>query len=275
MCRPLASATCGNADSCDPADYSGANASFAVLPAAAPGLEATLAARVAAGATPTATAMQGAIAAATEQAVTHPERTVVVVLATDGVPDESDSGGGACAPSDPTAAGGDTASVAATGLAGSPSVETFVIGVFTPDTASSAASSLDAVARAGGTGHAFVLDAIDADGGAGLEARFVQALDDVRSASLPCRYGVPFPEAGDPDLGRLNVTYTSGAGSTSTVPRVEASAACGSGDGWFLDGGGSSAAAAMIDVCPATCAALRKDPGGRVDVVVGCQAVVR
>jgi hypothetical protein len=128
--------------------------------------------------------------------------------------------------------------------------------------------------RDGGSGRPFVVDALDTDGGGSLETRFAQALAGVRSASLPCRYALPAPEAGAVDFGKINVVYTPSSGPASTIPRVDSPDACLASAGWFLDRGAGSGPP-TVDFCPATCAEVRSDPGGRVDLVSGCETLVR
>jgi hypothetical protein len=257
---------------------------FAPLPGAAVQIEAALAARAPSGATPTAAALRGALGAAAVRAAAYPDHAVVVVLATDGVPDESeDASSGTCAPSDPATSNAEVAAIAAQGLAGTPPVPTFAIGVFTPDAEATGTAGLEALAAAGGSGRPFVVEALNTDGtdgGSSLETRFVQALSGVRSASLPCRYALPAPDAGAIDPEKINVVYTPGSpssGPASTVPRVDTPEACQASAGWFLDrsDGGAGSAPPTVDFCPATCAAVRSDPGGRVELVSGCEAVVR
>ena len=283
-CEPIVTSTCASGDSCAPTDYARPSVTslqslqslpFATLPDAAAAIEAALAARRPAGATPTPAALQGAIAAAQAQVSAHPDHAVVVVLATDGVPDEeSDGQDDGCIEDESSDGNTQAATIAAAAAAGPPSVRTFAIGVFTPDAVTSGTSSVEAIARAGGTGQPYVIGAGAADGGASVESQFAAALQGIRGASLPCRYAVPTPDAGVADPDKLNVTYTPTSGGASTVPRVDSQAACGTADGWFFDGSGASPATTLA-VCPATCSALRADPHARVDVVIGCETVVR
>ncbi|MCL2449703.1 MAG: hypothetical protein FWD17_12220, partial [Polyangiaceae bacterium] len=175
---------------------------------------------------------------------------------------------------------------AAAALSGSPSIRTFAIGVFTPDASSAAAGSVANLATAGGTGQPYVIATDGADGGRSVEADFENALQAIRGVSLPCRFTVSVPDSGAPDLDMVSVTFTPGAPAASaavTVPSVASAAACGASDGdggtdgwyWSSDTGGGLGAGAILDVCPATCATLRADPGGHLDVVIGCQAPVR
>lgn len=261
MCKAFTTSTCIQGDSCTVQDYKTPAVPIALLPGAASALTASLAAHSPNGNTPTAAALEGAIEQAKSYALANPGHTVVAVLATDGIPDE-------CIPNDiPT-----IAQIAAAGLAGTPSIKTFTIGVFTPSDATSGAAAVNQIASAGGTKQAFVINTMGQD----VEAQFQAALTSIRGAALPCQYEVPLPEAGNADYGKINVQYTSGAGMAMGFPYVESAARCGTGGGWYYDvdpaEGGTPRA---VIVCPSTCTTLESDSKGRVDVVIGCQTVTR
>jgi Mg-chelatase subunit ChlD len=261
MCQAFTTSTCIQGDSCTVADYKTPAVPIALLPGAAAALTASLAAHSPTGNTPTAAALEGAIEQAQAYAVANPGHSVVAVLATDGIPDE-------CIPNDiPT-----IAQIAAAGLAGTPSIKTFTIGVFTPSDAPSGTVAVNQIASAGGTKQAFVINTMSQD----VEAQFQAALTSIRGAALPCQYEVPLPEAGNADYGKINVQYTPGAGVATGLPYVETAARCGTGGGWYYDvdptEGGTPRA---VIVCPSTCTTLQNDSKGRVDVVIGCQTVTR
>jgi len=234
---------------------------IALLPGAAPALSASLAAHAPTGNTPTSQALLGAITQATSFAKTNPGHSVVAVLATDGIPDE-------CTPNDPAG----IAQIAATGLAGSPSIKTFAIGVFAPDGVAGGTSTLNQIASAGGTRQAFIIDTSAAN----VQAQFAAALNAIRGAALPCQYQVPVPDSGMPDFGLVNVEYTTGAGVASGVPYVQSAAKCGTASGWYYDvDPDAGATPSGILVCPGTCSTLQNDAKGRVDVVIGCRTIAR
>jgi len=261
MCQTITTSTCIEGDSCTVADYATPAVPIALLPGAAAALTASLGAHAPNGNTPTAAALEGAIDGAKTFAAANPAHSVVAVLATDGIPDE-------CSPDDIPS----IAQIAAAGLSGSPSIKTFTIGVFAPGDITSGTAALEQIASSGGTKQAFVIDTTKQD----VEMQFSAALASIRGASLPCQYEVPVPEGGIPDYGEVNVQYTSGAGASSGVPYVKASAQCGTGGGWYYNtdpalGGTPSA----ILVCPTTCSTLQNDPKGQIEVVLGCQTVTR
>lgn len=126
--------------SCDPRDYATPDVEIGELP----GVQAELLASIDKHAfprtmTPIGPALQGAIDHARSWAVAHPSHSVSVVLATDGEPSE-------CTPMSVSEIASD---IAAPGAKGKPRVLTFVVGV-------GDLGALDAIAKAGGTEHAYL-----------------------------------------------------------------------------------------------------------------------
>jgi hypothetical protein len=244
--------TCSStsAVSCNAGDYAAPEVPMTTLPAAAPLIVGSLAQHTPSGGTPTKPALAGALAYMQPWAAAHPLAKSVVVLATDGVP----SG----------CVGNDIAAVA--GLAGSaananPPVLTFVVGV------GSETQALDAVAQAGGTGSAFVVDV-----GGDVTQDFVDAMNAIREAVVACEYLIPEPADGSMvDFDLVNVSLTPSAGAPITVPQVGGEAACGAAGGWYYD---APVAPTKLLLCPATCDALEADAGAKLDVVLGCKTIV-
>jgi hypothetical protein len=256
---------CVRGDSCARGDYATAAVPIAPLPGVAPAFTASLGTQQPSGNTPAGVALQGAIDQAKAFATANPGHSVVAVLATDGLPDEC---GSTTATGD---AGTEVAQVAASGLQGSPSIKTFVVGIFTPNDMTSGTTFVNQVASAGGTGQAFVLSS--APGGSTMEQQFTLALNAIRSAALPCSYAVPMGDGGPLDYDRVNVEYTSAAG-TSPLSYVQNASNCGSDGGWYYDVDPSlGAPPSTIVVCPSTCTTLSGDANGHVDLVFGCQAM--
>jgi Mg-chelatase subunit ChlD len=249
---------CSNRDSCDQAAYAMPAAEVSTLPGAAPALVASLGRRVPDGLTPTAGALSGAVAHAQARGRANPTHRVAVVLATDGFPTE-------CTPSDIPG----VAALAATAVAGTPPISTFVIGVFAPAEQTDARTNLDAIASAGGTGTAFVIDTSQ-----NVTQGFVSALNAIRKMGLSCEYQVPVPpvDGGVPDYFAINVEFTSGAGDTVTIGNVHDRASCSATKGgWYYDVDPATGAVPQtINICPITCTQLQADSAGRVDVLLGC-----
>ena len=182
------------------------------------------------------------------------------MLATDGLPSE-------CTPDDTMG----VASIAAAGLAGAPSISTFVIGVFAPEEAQDAQTTLDAIAVAGGTKQSFVINLQQ-----NVEQAFLTALNSVRTAALSCEFKVPAAAAGQTlDYYAVNVQFTSGAGQTVTIGNVHDKTACDPRQGgWYYDVDPAKGSPTDISICDTSCAQLRGDAAGRVDVLVGCQTEI-
>jgi hypothetical protein len=258
--QPLERGECENQQvSCAAADYAAVVAPIAPLPGAAAAANAALAARIPNGSTPTLGALTGAIAAARAQATANPGRVVSVVLSTDGLPGTN----GVC---DDAVASIEAA--AAAGVAGTPSVKTFVIGVFAPQEASTATPTLNRIAAAGGTGTATILGT-----SATTVTDFIAALDKVRGASLPCELALPVPKAGTPDYAKVNVVFTDATTSaTSLVGYVgEASACDPAKGGWYYDVKPAAGKPSKVILCPATCKTVQGAAKGTIEVVQGCE----
>src|SRR5450432_2889635 len=184
-CTKIAQGTCEHTASCDVANYAAPAEAIAVLPGAAAALTASIDATTPNGQTPTGPALGGAIQQASTWAKAHPDHRVVTVLATDGIPTE-------CIPANVTDEAGAVAAVgtiAAMGVAATPSIDTFVIGVFgQADVAQNAPSYLNDIAKAGGTTSAFIVDTTK-----DVTTQFLAALDAIRGGKLECAFQIPQP----------------------------------------------------------------------------------
>ncbi len=210
------------------------------------------------GNTPTSAALQGGINQAKTFAGANPGHTVVLLLATDGLPT-------ACTPQD--IAG--ISAIAAAGKTGTPSVKTFVIGVFTTAEKATAQTNLDAIANAGGTNKAIVIDTAT-----NVTTAFQAALDAIRGQALPCDYNVPTPEAGTPDYDKVNVQLTDAGGKSVVANKANAGACDPATGGWYYDKDPAQGQVpTKIEMCPATCDDLKTN-GGQIDIKIGCQTIV-
>ncbi len=246
--------TCSNYTSCDAARYAAPAVDISSSESRSAEIIASLAAQVPAGATPTGPALSGALEHAQLWAEQHPERQVVTVLATDGFPT-------VCQPLElPELAG-----LASAALSGARSVRTFVIGVF-GDLDADGQQRLDAIASAGGSDRALVVDTASS-----LAVDFLAALNVIRSTAVSCDFQL------DSDAGlnfdRVNLRVRDEAGGTRSLLNVGDASACGSGDGWYYvrDAAG---APAQLSVCPATCTAFQGERA-RVDLEIGCATRIR
>jgi hypothetical protein len=271
-CETLTSSFCSGNDDCVSTDYQAPAVSIAALPGNAAAITASLMARQPLGNTPTQAALQGALAGAEAWASTHAGHTVVVVLATDGQPDEIADNTGQCAsPQSAQSAATQVGTAASAGVNANPSVKTFGIGVFTPSDIASGTAALNAIATAGGTTQPFIINTTG--GTTDIENQFTAALTAIRGTSLPCNYMVPTPTSGSPNFSEINVQFTAGSGAATTVPYVQKQANCDAKvGGWYYNTDPAAGGApTSIEICPSSCTEFKSDAAGRVDIVLGCQ----
>src|SRR6478735_2154059 len=235
--------------SCSVSDYS-----TPAVPLAVPAQTATIVSDIHAhevgGGTPTRPALEGALEYLSGWASRHPERKPLLVLATDGEPVGCD----AKTPQD-------IADIAARALSGPNAIRTFVIGV------GSSLVSLNSVAQAGGTDHAFLVDT-----GGDVAKEFGDALDQIRGTASSCDFIIPETSsgAGPIDPSKVNVSYVPNGKSTPTrVPQTFMGDPrnCDSKGGWYYDDPDSPT---MIKLCDSTCRALNT---GTIQVEFGCDTV--
>jgi Mg-chelatase subunit ChlD len=260
QCVALTSSVCVNTESCDAAVYATPASPIASLPNAAAGLIAAIDAKMPDGGTPTAAALSGALQQASAWAKAHPDHRVVAVLATDGLPTS-------CMPKDIDG----VAALAKAGVAATPSISTFVIGVFgKADVVDGAPDNLNKIALAGGTNSAFIVDTQK-----DVTAQFVSALDTIRGSHLGCEFQIPQPGAGQTlEYAQVNVTYTN-AGKSSYVYYVGSASACdATSGGWYYDvppDPPESGTPTKIIACPTTCSTFQAATDqASVGIALGC-----
>lgn len=234
--------------SCDPNVYAMPAVAMQTLPAGAAAITAALAQEKPGGVTPTAPALEGAILYATNWLTNHPGHKVAVVLATDGMPTQ-------CTPKNVPS----IAQIADSAFQATPSIPTFVIGV------GSQLSNLNAIAAAGGTSQAYLVDT-NAQAG----DQFLNALLQIQGVALGCEYSLP--DGDSVDHSKVNVDYTPGGGSPTTIPAVSDASQCGAGGGWYYD---NPAAPTKIVLCDATCKTVQGDKNAELEIVLGCATVIK
>jgi Mg-chelatase subunit ChlD len=278
-CVASAKGFCGSGDdpvSCDVTRYADLTAAPAVPVTTLPGATAALTARLNSlgdnlvGTTPTSAVLQGGVNAAKQYAAANPGHTVVLVLATDGLP---------------TACQTDTnaiAAIAKAGATGNPGVKTFVIGVFPANETATAQPVLDKIALEGGTKKAYLVTA-----NASTTTEFVKALNDIRETSAPCEYEIPKATMGTLDFNKVNVEFKPVMGASEQIGNRPNEAACAgaAGDagadggalgkkGWYYDKDpGAGQTPTKILLCPASCNAVKADKTAKVNVLVGCETI--
>ena len=184
------------------------------LPAASRPIIAALESVRPAGGTPSHAALEGAIRYARGWTASK-GRWVAIALATDG---------------EPTNCGEKNSIESISALARQAAAEglpTFVVGV------GSQLDNLNAIAAAGGTGKAYLVEGYD------VEEQFLSALQAIQGAAarLSCSYGIPAPPAGQV-LDPMKVNDEPNAGTparTTVVGQVAEKARCDGRGGWYYD----------------------------------------
>jgi hypothetical protein len=233
-------------DSCDVNVYAQPAAAIGLLPGNAPAVQQAIVSNVPTfGQTPTLPALTGAIQHARGWAQQNPAKKVIVVLATDGSPNACNS------------TVESVSQIAQEGMNGSPSIPTYVIGIGN-------IAGLNQIAQAGGTGQALVVDADPQI----ASQQFVDAMNAIRGAALPCDYGIP--AGGTPD--KVNLSFDEG-GAPVFVPNVGDASRCDPATGgWYYD---NAASPQRILTCTATCDRFKSSATAQVNVVLGCDTVVK
>ncbi len=211
-------------------------------------------AQMMAGGTPTVPLLQGLIGYL--QAHPNPAHKPVIVLATDGVPDD------ACA----SPVDGETPNtldnaiaITAAAYAATPSISVFVIGV------GSELTALNGIAQAGGTGQATLVDT-----GGNAQQQFLAALDAARRTAIPCDFAIPPDNTVDP--AQTNVVYQPAGAPQQQFVFVGDATGCSqaSTNGWYFD---DPSAPTKVILCGGACDMVKADDRGQVNVVFGCPRI--
>jgi hypothetical protein len=247
---------CHGRDSCDNAAYAMPAIEVAPLPGAAQPIIASMAAHTPDGLTPTLAALGGGFDYARARAMADPTQRVVLLLATDGFPTECSAN-----PDDLTP----IQTLVSSQATGTPPISTFVIGVFSPAEQAAATTNLNSIAKAGGTGSAFIINTSQ-----NVQQAFLEALNKIRGTLLTCEFKLPQPEGGQLDPQLVNVRYTSNAGQSTLLGNVPGGACDPNKGGWHYD---NDQAPTKIQLCDSTCSAIQADQGGSVKILLGCKTV--
>lgn len=244
--------------SCFAADYERAAMPIGDVSRMADGALAELDAVSPRGQTPTAPALTAALGLATRYAEQHRERSVVVVLATDGLPTT-------CAPTDALA----LAELAQAALRGPGHVRTLVV-ASKPLPGSAEQRGFESIALAGGSGAPLVIDP---------HAEFAQqlgkALQGAAERQVACDLALPEPPATQRlDYDAVNVVLTS-ADQSLTFPRVDGPADCAAAGGWYYDVDPALGAPSRLNMCKGSCDRLADVGSGKLSVELGCKTRVR
>lgn len=208
------------------------------------------------GQTPTAPAFTAALELATAHALEHRERSVVVVLATDGLPTT-------CDPVDARA----LAALARAALRGAAHVRTLVVA--SHSLTGSDQRRFDVIAAAGGTGRALSIDPR-----ADFAAQLSQALGAAATKRVACDLALPEPPQGERiDYDAVNVVL-SAEGSRITFPRVSGAESCDAAGGWYYDVDPTLGAPSRLNMCRASCDRLSDTGAAELQVELGCRTIV-
>jgi hypothetical protein len=239
---------------CNVSDYQMLAVDLGLEPVVAAPISTALEAQSMAGGTPTVPLLQGLVAYL--NAHTDPNRKQAIVLATDGVPD--DTCVSPVAGETPNTLANATM-IAAAAYAATPSIPTFVIGVGSDLTA------LNAIAQAGGSGTATLVDT-----SANAQQQFLAALDAARRTAIPCDFAIPSDTAIDPN--ETNVNYDPASGGQQAFVFVGDATDCTKAptNGWYFD---NPSQPTKVILCDMACDMVKADDRGQVNVVFGCPRV--
>jgi hypothetical protein len=236
--------------SCNASDYETPVVPISPLPDAADLLSAKLDEQEPDFGTPTTPSIQGALNHARAWASAHVGKRMALVFATDGEP-------AGCSSSNNTI---DTAAAAAkAAFEAVPSIPTYVIGIG-PQLA-----NLNQLAQQGGTGAAYIITP-----GADVAKQFADALNAVRSRTATCNYVLPKNKNIDPR--KVNVRLGLGMSAPVSLAQVAGLDKCDALGGWYYD---DPVTPTLISLCPATCEAVKAAGGSSVQVLLGCNTIVR
>jgi hypothetical protein len=244
---------CAKTDSCVNTNYK-AEVPIGTLPGVAQTIVDSLAMHAPVGATPTYPALQAGYDYTKMWAANHPDHKTILVLATDGDPTTCD----ATTNNVQTIA----SNLVTPANSGGQPILTFVIGV------GASLTSLNAIAQAGGTTQALIVDTGSADPG----GDFLAAMKKIgASPALGCQYTIPAPSSGQIDYTKVNVQLTPDGGTPTVLRKVGNKAGCSPTDGgWYYD---NNTAPTQIILCDSTCTAINNGTSVQVDVVLGCASI--
>jgi len=240
---------------CNVALYAEPIVPMQVLPGVQPAFSSAVDAQRMSGGTPLVQVMQGMVGYMRGWASTHLDRKPVLVLATDGIPDDT------CTASniDPENSLDNALALAKDAYEGEPSIPVFVIGVGEELTA------LNAIAEAGGTENAAVISTTG-----NVTQKFLEALDGIRRSALSCSYDIPPPKTGEIDYDAVNVTFSQGADESDTFFYVDGAEDCELSPerAWYYD---DPKEPKQVVLCPKTCERVSAATDGEMDVAFGCK----
>jgi Mg-chelatase subunit ChlD len=259
MCMARSRACQINSSAWCPQTYDQATVAIAALPANEPALLTALTTQYPYGGTPLGPAVHGGIMQLKARQAATPGRRVALVLVSDGLPDGFCGGNFA-----PAIVSEVTAARMAT-----PSIPSYVIGVFAPEDIPRAQPVLEQLATAGGSGQPFILMT-----SSDLGMRFQDALNQIRGTALACEFTIPTGNAAI-DYGKVNVRWQ-GAAATEDLLYVGTAARCDPiKGGWYFDvDPASGGTPKRVLICDASCTKFKTDASAKVELRFGCKTRV-
>lgn len=204
------------------------------------------------GGTPTLFVVQGVLEQIDASQKQNPGR-YALVLVTDGYPQDCDDD--------------EIESVAALVKTRAADIPTYVIGVTNPpiDDAPDVTTNLAEIAKAGGTGQAYLIDTGNA---AQTVADFKRTIDMIRTASISCKLDIPPAPAGQ-SFDKKKVSVRSSKGGSTTALSYDGD--CKSATTWHYDDANQPK---QIVLCPETCKTLQSDERVELSVDFECEQVI-
>ncbi len=254
--------TCTNATQCDDAFYQAPAVEIGLISERLNEVDQVFRGKEPEGLTPTAPALRGAINHAREWAIAHPEQTVVTLLATDGLPTPCGEDDTEIAPIQ------QVIDIASEAVQSEVPVRTFVIGVFQAGDGASI-NNVNAIAQAGGTGQAVLIEATGA-----VEDEFLDALRAIQSGTLACEFQVPASQT-ELDYFKVNLKFDDGTAERQ-LPYVGSLAGCTEEpNGWHYDVNPDVLQPRALQVCPTVCDQFKAATSGSIQLQLGCATVLR
>jgi hypothetical protein len=242
-------------EQCNVLQYAAPIVPMQVLPGVQPAFSSAVDAQRMFGGTPLVQVMQGMVGYMRDWSKAHTDRKPVLVLATDGIPDDT------CSASDinPVNSLDNALALAKDAYEGDPSIPVFVIGVGEELTA------LNAIAKAGGTDSAAVIATTG-----NVTEKFLAALDNIRRSALSCDYAIPPPTSGEIDYNAVNVTFREGSAKPETFYYVGTADDCklSASGAWYYDDAKNPT---KVVLCPQTCERVSAAVDGKMAVAFGCK----
>lgn len=232
------------------------------------------------GGTPTRSALQGTLEYAASITQQYPNSKMVVVFLTDGEPgfgyvDSTDqvydfyscddlTDGCEATPDEYPPCTTEKAEVdnVAGVISAAPAKSIYLIGVGDLST-----NTMTEWATASGNPAIALQNTTGADAAAALSA----ALQTIRNQAASCNFNIPTPSGGAAvNVAQVNLSYANASGVQQDVRRTSdgTSATCNTSTlGWYFD---NANAPTQIDLCPSTCADIRRNSTSALEVTFGC-----